>query len=141
MTLPAVPSILRHALSLFGISMVLAGCLIIPVNYTAPGSRGNVTTETGSSIQSGVTSREEVLLHLGEPDHVSDDGRRIGYAWTKVRALWFVGGLGGAASGEIERSYILEISFNPEGSVSGTRLLKEWGPELIPTAEKDTPGQ
>ena len=73
-------------------------------------------------------SVDEVFLRLGEPDFAAEDGQRIGYAWTKVKALWFVAGRGSAAGGEIQRSYILEVSFEGSNRVSQVRLIKQWGP-------------
>jgi outer membrane protein assembly factor BamE (lipoprotein component of BamABCDE complex) len=116
-----------------------AGCLIVPVNYTAAGSRNNVRTQTANTLRPGVTTREDVLLVLGEPDLASEDGRRLGYAWSKVNAIWFVASYGGGAGGEIQRSYILEVSFDAGDRVAAVRILKEWGPAVIATPELDQP--
>ena len=109
-----------------------AGCLIIPVDYYQTGSRHNLNPQTEASLRVGETTKEEVLLLLGEPDLVSDDGQELGYAWTKVKALVFIaagsagGGVGGgAASGELERSYVLSVSFDSSNRVTQARLLKE----------------
>jgi hypothetical protein len=117
--------------------LFLAGCLVVPVDYYQTGSRHNVSPKTPSELRLGVTTREELLLSLGEPDFVSDDGQRLGYAWTKVKAVWFVVGYGGAASAEVERSYVLEASFDASSRLSQVRLLKQWGSEVPATRELD----
>jgi hypothetical protein len=113
----------------------LAGCLIIPVDYHAAGSRRNVSPGTTGELRLGVTTAEEVFLTLGEPDFVSEDGRRLGYAWTKVKGLVFVGSYGGGTSGEIKHSYVLEVSLDETNRVSQARLLKQWGPAVTPGPE------
>ena len=115
-----------------GTALLAGGCLIIPVDYDDPATRHNVSAESATRFQPGVTSREEVLLALGEPDHASDDGRRLGYAWTKVKALIIVASYGGGGSAELKRSYILELNFDPAGRYVDSRLVKEWGPEVSP---------
>ena len=106
---------------------VLAGCLIIPVDYHAAGSRHNVTLKSTNALHLGATTREDVLLALGEPDFVSEDGRRFGYLWTKVKAIWIVASTSGGGGGEITKSYLIETSFDQSNRVADVRLLKEWG--------------
>ena len=109
---------------------LLTGCLIIPVDYYDAGVRHNIDAKAQSDLQPGVTTKEEVLLKLGEPDFASDDGLRVGYAWTKVKALVIVASYGGGGEAEIKRGYLLEVSFDPDGRVSGTRLAKKWGDQV-----------
>jgi hypothetical protein len=112
---------------------ILSGCLVIPVDYHSAGSRHNVNANVQSQLQPGVTTKEEVLLLLGEPDYASEDGQCIGYAWRKVKALVFVtAGPTSAATGEVERSYLLHISFDPNSQVSRVELLKKWGKQMPP---------
>lgn len=113
----------------------LAGCLVIPVDYHAAGSRHNVNAKTSEGLCPGVTTREEILLTLGEPDFVSEDGQRLGYAWTKVKALCFVAGYGAGAAGELQRSCVLETCFDASHRVSQVRLLQAWGPAVPPAQE------
>src|SRR5262245_50918644 len=75
-------------LGLAGIAAVwLAGCVVIPVNHYETGSRRKVNAK---SLKPGVTTKEELVHRLGEPDFYSEDGQRIAYAWTKVKAIWVV---------------------------------------------------
>lgn len=114
-----------------GAAVLAGGCLVIPVDYHDPGSRHNITAASATRFQPGVTSREEVILALGEPDHASDDDRRMGYAWTKVKALIIVASYSGG-SAELKRSYILELNFDAAGRFVDSRLVKQWGPEVSP---------
>lgn len=110
---------------------LLAGCLVVPVpSYDAAGSRGNIAKESADRFIPGVTTREEVLLELGEPDHATRDNRRIGYEWTRVKGWWFVGGGYSGAAGEVLRSYLLAIEFDADGRFVRSSLLKDWGGEV-----------
>ena len=111
----------------------LAGCLVIPVDYYKTGSRHNLNTKTPEKLQVGTTTKEEVFLLLGEPDVVYEDGQNLRYYWRKVKALWSVavgttgGGVGAAgADGEIDRQYVLSVSFDSSNRVSQVQLLKHW---------------
>ncbi len=109
------------------VALLLAGCLIIPTDYTAPTSRHNVTADTAAKLQPGVTTKEEVLLQLGEPDVASSDERQLGYRWTMVRAIWFVGGYGGGAGGTVTKSSLLQLSFDEHDVLTGLQVVDKWG--------------
>lgn len=112
-----------------GCAIVLSGCLIIPVDYHSGGSRHNISAETQSLMQPGVTTKEEVFLLLGEPDYASEDGQRIGYAWKKVK-MWMVVY---NAAGEIEKGYLLQIKFDSDNRVVGVDLMQAWNSDVPPT--------
>lgn len=118
----------RAARGLVAGLLALSGCVVIPVNYHAAGSRTNVRTETRSELHVGVTTREEVLLLLGEPDVASEDGQVLGYAWTKVGAIVIVtGGYGGGgAAGEIGKSFALKLTFDADDRLAEVDLLRNW---------------
>ncbi len=104
--------------------MIATGC-VIPTNYYTSDSRKNVTETTAELIVTGKTTKEDVLLSLGEPDEVSHDENTFTYSWTKVKAIWAVGGThGGAAGGTIGRHYNLVIDFDNNGVVSACEFLK-----------------
>jgi len=127
----------RHGMRLLmmGAVVLVSGCLIIPVpEYKAGGSRGNINEETTAQFQIGVTTKEDVILLLGEPDYSSEDGRRLGYSWGRVKAWLFVGGPGAGAAGEISREYFLSLVFDEEGRLADTDVLGEWfevSPEAV----------
>jgi outer membrane protein assembly factor BamE (lipoprotein component of BamABCDE complex) len=54
--------------------LFLAGCLVFPVEYYQAGSRHNIKPQTSNELQAGITTKEEVLLTLGEPDVAAEDG-------------------------------------------------------------------
>ena len=113
--------------------VLAGGCIVIPANYHATGSRHNVSEKTEAALQAGVTTKEDTYLLLGEPDYVSEDGQRIGYGWRKVYAIWAIAAPGGGgASGEIEKSYLLQITFDASNRVLRVDFLKQWGPEISP---------
>ena len=104
----------------------LASC-IIPQDHTAPGSRGNITEKTAGGLQPGVTTKEEVLLKLGEPDRISADGWTMGYVWSKVKLIWFIAAEGGAAGGEVTRDGILQLTFDEKNRLLRADVRKQWG--------------
>jgi hypothetical protein len=129
---------LRHVAGVAGLAAaagLVAGCLVIPVDYYEAGSRHNLSTKTGNTLTTGLTTKEEIFLSLGEPDYASEDGRRLGYAWTKVKAVWVIAGQGSAAAGEIQRSYVLVATFDDSNRVFRVQLQKAWGPE-VPAANE-----
>jgi len=111
-----------RALIVVGYLVALAGCVVLPVDYHASGSRMNVNQATESHLQPGVSTKEDVLLLLGEPDFCSEDGQTIGYSWTKVGVLWIVGTRYGGGEGEIGKNYVLEIVFDASNRVARTEL-------------------
>lgn len=120
--------------------ILLGGCLIIPVDYHTPGSRHNVTRQTTNVFQIGISTREDILLALGEPDFASEDGQRIGYNWSKVEVLLLVASYGGSGGGaEFVHSYLIEASFDPSNRVSRVRFLKQWGDFVNPDPDPGGP--
>jgi len=70
--------------------LLLAGCLPIPV---VPHGLGVVPDkEAFESLRPGVTTRADVLLLLGEPNHRFDDDRFLMYEWTVAYGYVIVGG-------------------------------------------------
>jgi outer membrane protein assembly factor BamE (lipoprotein component of BamABCDE complex) len=102
-----------------GALVLLAGCLIIPVDYHAPGSRHNVSDAATNLLHVGVTTREEVLLALGEPDYVSEDGQQFGHIWSKVKVLV----VAGYSGGEFRSVRMLETTFDESNRVARVRVV------------------
>lgn len=64
------------------------GCLIWPFpTGDLLSGRGRITKEYAAPLQVGVATREEVLLHLGEPDEVLEGGKVFIYRWTEARGF------------------------------------------------------
>jgi outer membrane protein assembly factor BamE (lipoprotein component of BamABCDE complex) len=109
-------AIIHTGLVLSAIS--LAGCLIIPTDYYTDSSRQNTAEKPPETIIPGKTSREEVLLNLGEPDESSSDETELWYDAEKVKAWLIVGESGG----NIIRHYLLVIRFDRNGVVESQRI-------------------
>ncbi|GFO59593.1 hypothetical protein GMST_19180 [Geomonas silvestris] len=92
--------------------LLLSGCLIIPTNYYQGYSRQNTGTQAPSVLKIG-TSREEVLLELGEPDRCSLDETEFWYVASKVRAIIILGDRGGEASVD----YVHVVRFDKSGRI------------------------
>ena len=52
-----------------GFAALATGCIIIPVDYHPPGVRHNISSKTQARLEPGLTTKSEVFLLLGEPDH------------------------------------------------------------------------
>ena len=110
-----------------GLSILLLisfnACVVIPIPRDShpEGTRQNITQDSVDSVVPRHTTKEEVLLKLGEPDVVSEGGSRFAYHWIKIKAtvLWAVwlgyGGPGGIT--DIRREYILSVTFDETGMV------------------------
>lgn len=127
------------ALALLLLCFLVSGCLILPVNYHTRNSRHNITMQTTNALQIGVSTKEDVLMKLGEPDFASEDQKRIGYLWSKVKFIWAVVGYGGGASGEATKSYLIEATFDSSNRISGLRALRKWGQSPPPTDRLKSP--
>jgi len=105
------------------------GCLIWPFpTGDMLAGRGRITPQYVSSLQVGVATREDVLLHLGEPDEVLDGGKVLVYRWTEARGFFAVGGYGGAVAIPFPGHRALRLEFGPDA-----RLVRQ-------TFERGTPG-
>lgn len=103
-----------------------SGCIVIPVDFSARGSRQNVDESTAAGFQPGVTTREEVLLQLGEPDVVSGDQRSLGYAWSRIKFVWVVGSYGGGAAGNVAKRSFLRLDFDESGRFICAEITGDW---------------
>ena len=109
---------------LLAVSLVTS-CFPVPPHWTAE-SRHNVTPATAKELRVGVTTLQDVVLDLGEPDSVSDDGLRLGYQWTRVRWIAVVSnGLYGTAQ-ELGRTTFLELTFDEQGRLSRREMVSKW---------------
>lgn len=97
--------------------LFLTGCLIIPTPHLDSGyARTNLDRRLSQQFIPGQTTREEIILKLGEPDAISRDERHLAYRSEKVVALWVVATIGGNGAGGViyqNRFYVFE--FGPQG--------------------------
>ena len=95
-----------------------AACMIIPTPEHRIAGRVPCDEEKTTFIMKETTSKEEVLLKLGEPDLVLNQERIFVYRWEMVAAYFFVGGYGAGAMGPISRPHFLIIEFDDKNIIS-----------------------
>jgi len=94
-----------------------SACMVIPTPEHRLGGRVPCDDEKTTFIVKETTTREEVLLKLGEPDLVLDRERIFVYRWEMVAAYFLVGGYGGGTGGPIHRPHFLTIEFDDRNVV------------------------
>lgn len=98
--------------------LALAGCVPVPVKErTYMNSRTGLNDEDLAFVVEKITTREELLLHLGEPDAVLNNESILVYSWSKV-----VGGivlLIPPATGGVEmlNNHYLIFEFDSDGTL------------------------
>ncbi|ALP66021.1 MULTISPECIES: hypothetical protein [Paraburkholderia] len=104
-----------------------AGCIIFPVDYYYVGSRKNISEQTQAKLVVGVTTMEDVLLVLGEPEQSFPKLNVLVYKWDKVKALLLyaapVPAPNGAGAVEIGKHYELDLTFDTNNILSETNLI------------------
>ena len=84
------------------------------------GTRGPIEAEHLAFLEVGSTTKEEVALKLGEPDHVFKEGREFVYRWESIAGGWVWGVYPGVGDhgdlGEMESS--VRIEFDEKGVLS-----------------------
>ena len=121
------------------------GCLFwMPTQRFVPGdyqSRRIIDDKALAFMKVNATNRQTVLLHLGEPDSVSEDERYLLYRWMSVQGWGFAAAGGAAYSAPVmgladggytgEQTEYLLIEFDEEGVLSWYGEVKSW-PERSP---------
>ena len=114
------------------IFLLPTGCvpLIIPTSpKTVAGTE--IHEEETTSIQPGMTTREEIVERLGEPDWQFDDIGIIAYRWTKQEwnnvMIWLAPypSSGGISEFETGRSYILFFLFDIDQKLTAHEIVKQ----------------
>lgn len=106
------------ALSL-GTVLILAGCIALPIPTTEgkvlAGRR--VSEEQLTLLSPGITTQEQVIEQLGNPDVILEDVHVFAYHWEVRQGLfvWGFGSMGGGAVGaeDIPKRYVLLVEFDP----------------------------
>ncbi len=84
------------------------------------GTRGPIEAEYLAFLEVGSTTKEEVALKLGEPDHVFKEGREFQYRWESIAGRWAWAVTPGSGDdgdlGEMESS--VRIEFDEKGVLS-----------------------
>jgi outer membrane protein assembly factor BamE (lipoprotein component of BamABCDE complex) len=102
----------------FLLILFASACMVIPTPEHRIAGRVPCDDEKTSFMMKETTSKEEVLLKLGEPDLVLNQERIFVYRWEMVAAYFIVGGYGAGAAGPIQRPHFLIIEFNDRNFVS-----------------------
>ena len=110
-------TVLMRLSSIIACASLCASCIVVPVNYTEYGNRKNLSKETIDKIVVGVTTKEDVLMDLGEPDFISMDETCLAYSWSKVKLLWLAAAGYNATGGTVARDYKLTITFDERNVV------------------------
>lgn len=107
------------------IGMTCSGCIgYIPLNMADPATRQNVNEEMILSITPGQTTRQEILLKLGEPDESSFYGTELTYDWSRIKGIaWIYFGMP-VGTNIAEKSRLI-IYFDDKGVVSRTKSEKK----------------
>lgn len=104
------------------------GCVVVyvPTPYHKEYSRKNVSRKDAKLIKPGSTMKEDVILKLGEPDEVLENGSRWIYQWSKVHGQLAGFLLLGSGAGSIDQymsQYDLVITFDSSGFVAKGRAI------------------
>jgi hypothetical protein len=128
-----VSSIIWGLLLLAGV--MVSGCIIVPTPLH--GGKGVVSEEVAKSFVPGKTTRADVLLLVGSPDHRLEDDRFLAYDWTLTAGYWASAG-GGGREGILEdyRLVCFEFTkdnrlknykfFTQQAAKSAYELMSEW---------------
>jgi hypothetical protein len=139
--------------ALFALLMCVTGCvlLVVPTPQRDTGyARTNLTQLTPQQFTVGTTTKEEVILALGEPDAVSSDEHKLAYRSEKTVAVWIFAAGGGysavATGGGINRERFCIFEFDPQGRLLQATQNGTWSgeqgfgpPKLTPTNLNDDP--
>jgi len=110
--------------------LFFSGCIALPIptpehhaNYLGEGpinipTRGRIEKENLAFIVSGKTLKEEIILHLGEPDAVLKKEMAFAYNWEMTAGYLLVAVPGGGAIGPIPRKHMLIIYFDDHNIVT-----------------------
>jgi outer membrane protein assembly factor BamE (lipoprotein component of BamABCDE complex) len=108
------------------LAVLFNGCIIIPTPEHDLGMpmRGQIPPKTINLVKPGITTREQVLLNLGEPDIVADNDAAFVYLWCPVEGYFIIGvgaaggGVGGGGGmAPLPRMYCVIIKFDDQGIV------------------------
>jgi hypothetical protein len=111
----------RAARLLLGLLLLLGaqGCLLwpFPTGDLLLG-RGRIRQEDQATFAVGRTTREEVLLQLGEPDEVLEGGRVFLYRWTEAAGFFAMAAGSNAVAIPFPSHHTLRLAFDAEGRLA-----------------------
>jgi outer membrane protein assembly factor BamE (lipoprotein component of BamABCDE complex) len=117
---------MRSAVVLAVLLLLFAGCLLIPIPEHARehSQREPIEEDSLQFMKVGSTTREEVLLNLGDPDLFSRDSE-FKYRWETESAFMGVDIAGGSGRYDFYHVYELVVEFDDNGLVKGFEIKEE----------------
>ena len=97
----------------FTLTIATAGCLYIPTpQHGLLSGRGMIDAEETRKFRVGITTREDVLLLLGEPDATLNNQSVFLYTWTRTQGYLIIGGYGRGEIAAIGHTTLLLFDFD-----------------------------
>jgi len=113
--------------------LVSTGCLIWPFpTGSLLSGRGRIQPDYTAPLEIGKATREDVLLRLGEPDVVLDNGAVYIYRWTEVRGFFALFGQNNAVVIPFPGHRGLRLEFDAESRLRGVMFGLPEGQEPDP---------
>jgi len=122
-----------HALVALLLGLSATGCVFIPIptpHYESGYARTNINHHAPEQFVKGITTREDIIMTLGEPDAVSWDEGQLAYRSEKVEAVWIWAMIIGPYSlgaGAIYKNHFFVFEFDPQGRFQSVRQTGQWG--------------
>ena len=128
---------MNRALAVTSVVLLLlsaTGCVFIPIptkHYDSGHARTNINQHAQEQFAPGKSTREDVVMALGEPDAVSWDERELAYRSEKVVALWILAAGGGysgvVTGGNIYKNRFYVFEFDSQGLYQTNRQTGQYG--------------
>lgn len=112
------------------LSVLCSGCILYVPDAVKRTAREKRIVATLPSIIPGQTTKEEVVLALGEPDAIL--GNQMFYAWRKFKFLFFLAGGYSAGGARADKKGTLIITVDERGVVSEQKLEGDWEWKTLP---------
>ena len=111
--------------------ILCSGCIAIPTDFYGYGTRRNVSEETEAKLVVGVTTKEDVLLALGQPDLAMSDDATFIYKWEKIKGVGISlvplpNALG--APVDFQKDFQLRLKFDENGVLVEKRFSSSFEP-------------
>ena len=113
------------------IGVGLSGCILIPtpsvVGYRV------IPNKTIESLETGKTTRADVLLKLGEPGERLEDDRIFVYHWEQVAGF---GMIPTALGGSMTKDHYLGLEFGPDNRLKRVKEFSGYWLDPLPSPSR-----
>lgn len=112
-----------RTVAVLAVAVGLCGCIVMKeAGAPDPDRRDNIDERAGEAFRAGLTTREDVLLALGEPAAAADDGRWLEYRSSHNFGHWSFYGCGAYSCGGFDlgdtiRHRMVTVYFDAAGRV------------------------